>query len=130
MRYGNRPLWRRILTSPFTLVVVLIVLIFTWRGAVSIREKAQASQARLNQARAQLAKLQSRQSELSNQISYLSTDEGKEAEVRNKYHAILSGESVAVIIGNDQVADAAMASTTFVEAPERWWQKILDLVGL
>ncbi len=130
MRYGNRPLWKRILKSRITLGVVLFVMILTWHGVRVIHDKAVASQVKLDEAEAQLAKLQSRHTDLSSKIAYLSTDEGKEAEVRSKYHAVKEGESVAVIVDANEQAAVVNAATAPTAPAKKWWQKVLDLIGL
>jgi cell division protein FtsB len=130
MKYRNRSVWKMILTSPITLVVVLVACGFVWHGVAVIHGKVVASRTRLADAQVQLAKLQSRQADLSDEIAYLSTDDGKEAEVRSKYHAVKDGESVAVIIGAGSDENSEAASSTQVASPEPWWQKLLDLIGL
>jgi cell division protein FtsB len=131
MRYGNRSPWKRIITSPISCTVLLIVLFFLAKATWNIKEKAELSSLKLTQAQTELAKLKDRQTELSVKVARLSSEEGFEAEIRSKYPAIREGESVAVIIEEDsQLANASGASTTEDLNKKGWWRKLLAFFGL
>jgi len=104
-------------------MTVLIV-----RGAWNIHEKALLAEDRLDQAKAELADLQSQKTSLSASIDHLSTPAGMEAELREKYHAVKEGESVAVIIDPD--ADNATSGQSTTTPPISWWGKLLRMIGL
>jgi cell division protein FtsB len=93
---------------------------------LNIHEKAVTSQNRLTEAQAELASLGQQKESLSNSISYLSTSAGIETELREKYHAIKPGESVAVIVG-DSSGDAS--STSSSTPSESLWGRLVDFIG-
>lgn len=132
MKYGNRSPWKRIFYSPVSIVIVCIIFILILHGAWGVHEKALIAQARLDQARAELADLQQQQSSLSASIAQLSTSDGIEAALREKYHAVKEGESVAVIV-DTSTSDNKNASTSqafSTSTPKSWWGNILQFIGL
>ena len=131
MKYGNRPRWKKVVSSPASILFLLIVLALVGRAAWSIRQKSILSQTKLDEAKAGLVKLQERDADLSQKVAYLSTDEGVEAELRSKYHAVNEGESVAVILDDpgSQTADA-QATTASSSVPLGWWGSFLRMFGL
>ena len=100
------------------------------------RVRAKLANERLSQAQAQYAKLEDSQAKLSNEVTELSSPGGIEADLREKYHAVTPGESVAVIVdspsGNDSNADqSAGALNVSTTAPAgNWWHRFLDFFGL
>ncbi|MES2314402.1 MAG: hypothetical protein V4524_00485 [Patescibacteria group bacterium] len=129
MKYGNRAPWKRFFYSPASIGIALIACVFIFRGAWNIHTKALLAQDRLDQAKAELADLQSQKASLSVSIDHLSTPAGMEAELREKYHAVKEGESVAVIIdpSADKNATSAQSTTT---PPISWWGSLLRMIGL
>ena len=118
------------MSSPFVLVVAIILFIILARAAWNIHIKAGAGVAKLDQAETELAKLQARQSDLSNQVSYLSSENGVEAELRSKYRGVKEGESVAVIVDDQSNTQAAAVSNASDTPPIGWWQRFLRFFGL
>jgi len=127
MKYGKRHTMKKVMRSPFVLVAVLIAFIFLARGAWNIHEKASISRLRLEQAQSELAKLQSRQVGLASEIDRLSTEQGVETEIRTKYKGVRPGESVAVIIGDNNTASETQATST---ASVGWFRELLRGIGL
>ncbi len=111
MKYGNRCLWKRLFYSPIGILIGFLALILILHGAWSVHQKALLSQERLNQAEAELQGLRQQQVSLSASISDLSSTEGIEAALREKYHAVKQGESVAVIIDNSSGNDGMTTSS-------------------
>jgi cell division protein FtsB len=131
MKYGKSGVWRKIISSPFTLVIILIFFIFMLKVVWNIREKLSDSNSRLRSTNAEFMKLQAHQNDLSNKISYLSTEQGIEAELRTKYRAIREGESVAVIVDEDQASSSLThaSSSQQTDSNISWWRRILRVVG-
>jgi len=131
MKYGKSGVWRKIISSPFTLVIILIFFIFMLKVVWNIREKLADSNSRLRSTNAEFMKLQAHQNNLSNKISYLSTEQGIEAELRTKYRAIREGESVAVIVDEDQVSSSSSHASTSeqIASDLSWWKRILQVIG-
>ncbi len=137
MKYGKRGIWRIIISSPITLVILIIFFLFLLKAVWSMKERLNGSYKRLETAQIELEKLEEHRSVLANKIQYLSTEQGIEAELRTKYRAVREGESVAVIVENDQVASALHVSSSTesevlqkVETKKGWFGKLLEFVGL
>ena len=130
MKPRNRSKWKSTLSSPFSLVIALILLLLLVKAAWSIHEKSNLSAERLDKANAELAKLQSDQVALAKRTDDLSTDTGIEAEMREKYRAVRPGESVAVIVDSskalNQLNDVASSTTP---AKKGFWRSLLKLFG-
>jgi cell division protein FtsB len=140
MKYGKRSPWKKIISSPLTLFILLITFIVLTKAALSIHEKALLSETKLEIAKTELADLKAHQQNLANKISYLSTDQGVEAELRTKYRAVKDGESVAVIL-DDQTANVNNTVTSTVNAANKdnastttakvgWFGRMLRMIGL
>ncbi len=132
MMSRNRSRPSAILSSPFTLILALVALVFLVRAAAKIYSKTADSFVRLDEARANLAKMEAKRIDLMDQIQNLSTPEGIEASIREKYHAVEPGESVAVIINRDVATGTPggdLNAAAGVQAVT-WWQRILRATGL
>ncbi len=131
MKYSNRSVWNKIIASPLATLVLILLTFIIGRAVFNIYQKAGTSEARLNQAKLELARLTSRQNEVSMKVENLSTEQGVENEVRTKYHAVKQGESVAVIVDASQTANASGASTSgSLSTPtSSWWSKVLRVFG-
>ncbi|MEN9524373.1 MAG: hypothetical protein RL536_442 [Candidatus Parcubacteria bacterium] len=133
MKYGNSSVWKKVLGSPFSLVLLLVLVYVLGRAVLNIYHKADTSESRLAQAQMELSKLGERKNVLTNKVSQLSTEQGIEAEVRTKFHAVKEGESVAVIIDGLQSVSAnsaTLSSATVSTNSLSWWQRLLHLFGL
>ncbi|MCX6715528.1 MAG: hypothetical protein NT077_00755 [Candidatus Taylorbacteria bacterium] len=127
----NRSHPHAILSSPITLILALIVLIFLARATAKIYTKASDGAIRLDTARSDLARMENKQADLQNRIQSLSTTEGIEASIREKYHAIEPGELVAVIVNTDTATKTnPIESRPDDSAGLSWWQQFLRVIGL
>ncbi|MDE2041415.1 MAG: septum formation initiator family protein [Patescibacteria group bacterium] len=137
MKYGNRISFRRVMSSPVTLLGGFILCALLARAAIAIHQKAVISEQRLAETQAEYDRLQDHAASLDQEVARLSTDTGIEAELRTRYHAVKDGESVAVILGSDgqsdqdQTADAAdAASSTNAGGDSSWFWSMLHWFGL
>lgn len=129
MMRRNRAKKSPILSSPVTLLIALIVLVLLARSAARIHTKAAESERRLAEASASVGRLEAKQALLEGKIGSLSTPEGIEASIREKYHAAEPGEQVAVIVDKDEPY-AASAAETAESAPRLTvWQRLLRAIG-
>jgi hypothetical protein len=115
------------MNSPVTLVLAAVLLVFMARAAARIHAKASESGTRLREAEASVARLRSSQTTMSAKISELSTDAGVEASIREKYHAVSPGESVAVIVDDANTQNSAAEATT--TETRSWWSRFWDAIG-
>lgn len=124
MRNSNT-FWHTLISSPITLVLALVLLVFLTRAAWNVHRSADVASAKLSQAQSEVDDLKAQQSNLSEKINYLSTPAGVETELRTKYRAVKQGESVAVIVGEDATTSVATSTQEI-----GWWGRVLQFVGL
>lgn len=131
MKYGKPGIWRKIISSKITLIVILIVLILMARGANEMKRKNDLSASRLDTIKKDYQKLDTYKTELENRINYLSTTEGIESELRTKFRAVKEGEQIAVIIDKD--AESSSSSTVINNVANAndgsLWSKLLSFLG-
>jgi len=133
-RRNQRSRFRTIMSSPITLVLSLVLLVLLGRAAFNIHTKAIEGERKLTEAQANLAKLETNRDSIQSRIAELSTDAGVEASMREKFHAVMPGESVAVIIDADAgkrrtVTMTATTSVSVPEVPKSWWQRFWNATG-
>ncbi len=120
MRNSNK----RIIDSPITLVIALLLCIYLARAVWNIRKSATVAETKLEQAQSEYDRLQKQKTDLSTKIDYLSTPEGVETELRTKYRAVRPGESLAVIV------DTTPTTTVATSTPSQGaWSRILQWFG-
>ena len=112
------------------MAIAIVIFCILAKATLSIWSKAGNADAKLGEAQKELDKLKSSQEDLSAKVAYLSTDSGKENEVRTKYHAIKDGESVAVIVDDSPSVSPSANQAQAAAAVPSWWQKILRMIGL
>ncbi len=132
MKYGNRSIWKKLVASPLSLLVLLVLAFILGRAVLNISYKANISSAKLTQAEIELAKLTARQGDVASKVGRLSTNQGLETEIRTKYHAVKQGEQVAVIVDDSQTANVGNISTSTFSATSSlsWWRRVLRVFGL
>lgn len=130
MKYGKRSIWKKIIGSRITLFVVLILFIFLLKTTLGMVDKANITKERLAQSEAAYDALTARSEDLSRKVGYLSTDEGKASEIRTKFRAAENGESVAVIINNDESKDLSNSTASSTSTRISWWKKMLKVFGM
>lgn len=123
----NRSPFRRFVSSPFTLIVSLIILLALGRATSRIHDKVTLSATRVDEAQARLDRLSTRETAMKDQIDRLSTNEGIVRLIREKYHAVEPGESVAVVIDKD--ASTTRSTTAPAVAEKTFWDRLLRFIG-
>lgn len=104
MKRRNQSQWRKVIASPFAMVLFLVALFFVSEATAKMYSKNRESQVRYTEAESRLARAVNNQNVISEQIKNLSSDEGIETEMRKKYHAVEPGEQVAVVINTSPQA--------------------------
>ncbi|MFA6295576.1 MAG: hypothetical protein WC666_04120 [Candidatus Paceibacterota bacterium] len=133
MRYGNHPLWKRFFSSFPVLIGVFVLSVVLVKATWNMLDKSSATYSKLSQVQTELDKLKMRERDLANQINYLSTEQGVEAELRTKFRAVKDGESVAVILESPKMSASSTQSASVIVAPivnQSWWQRMLSYIGL
>jgi hypothetical protein len=89
---------RKIMYSPWTLILLSILTIFLFKAAWNVHTKERSSAEALARSTAELIKLEGRETSLTSAVAYLGTPAGVETEIRTKFRVAKEGESVAVIL--------------------------------
>jgi cell division protein FtsB len=113
--------FRKILYSRSSVAVLLIILAFLAHATWNVFTKERESAANVIEASREHDKLQSRQQVLTVEIQRLSTDQGVEEEIRNKYSVSKPGEHLLIIVDNA----SSTASTS--QTHESWWDRFKKL---
>ncbi len=107
------------------IVAIILVLLVVW-GIISV-VKAAAKQreavALRDESRKELEGLDQKQTDLNQKINDLSTDQGMEAEVRQRYRVVKPGEQLVIVVDNEDTSGNHPTKPSF-------WQKIRTFVGL
>ena len=88
-----RVMWRRVL-----MFILLILVVFALRGVWGVYQKSTESYALKTEAQVKLHELKQREFELRSEISALRSQDGVEAELRERYDLAGEGEGVVVIV--------------------------------
>jgi len=86
----------------FALVALLVVVLVLARGAYSVLLKERESRALRSDVEAELRDLKSREMEIRTDIAELASERGVERALRSEYELAREGESVIVIVGDDE----------------------------
>lgn len=120
--YQKRKL-RSVVNSRYTqIAIVLLVFAVGWSAYVRY-DIAMEMKERRELAEQQVEELQHRKEELAEQVEYLSSDRGIEAEMRRQFDAALPGEKVVVIVeeeNNEPVIEPLSGTST--KSERRWYQ--------
>jgi hypothetical protein len=113
MKYGKRSKFKVVLSSPVTLVVLVLLFALLFKASWNIHSKNIASLNKKDQFTSELSRLEDRKNFLSREIGRLSTDQGVANEIRTKFKGAKEGESLAVIIDDTATSSPdRMSSTT------------------
>ncbi len=106
-------------------IAALLVIFAIW-GTVSVARaylKQREAITLRNESRAELAELEQKNVELSHKIEDLSTEQGMEAEVRQRYRVVKPGEQLVIVVNNEDGAKNDGTKMSF-------WQKLRIFVGI
>lgn len=95
------------------LIVLLLILAWVLYGTWGIFQKERGSRANLVRVQNQLATLEARNRELSVDVARLSTEQGKEEEIRSKYEVSKPGEQLLVIVDKSTTATTSPRQSGF-----------------
>jgi cell division protein FtsB len=121
LKFYQKSRLKRLLYSPIVLLPFALLLLFLASGVWNVYSKEREARERRDRKVAELAELEQRATALETEIEKLSSERGREAEVREKFEVAREGERVIVIVEPEE--NGAEASP---EEERTWWQKILD----
>lgn len=121
LEFYKRRRLKRYLYSPLVLVPLGFVVVWAAFGVWDVYTKERETREKRAERTEELHALEARASALQEEIDALSTERGREAEVRERFEVAREGEQVIVIVDpKEEPAEEA-------PPPEKsWWQKILD----
>ncbi|MEK7062484.1 MAG: hypothetical protein AAB946_00445 [Patescibacteria group bacterium] len=90
----NTPIQNRFLVLLIGFIIFIFLLKATWNAYLENKKSRQVAE----NARMELATLEERQFFITDELEKLSTDEGKEARLRQKFGVGKTGEQVAIIV--------------------------------
>ncbi len=127
LEFNKKKKLRKVLYSPFVLIVLAIVFILLLRGVWGVYNKSQFSAENLLKDQGELSRLIEREKSLAASLDYLKTEQGIESEIRSKFRAVKDDEKLAVIIEDEK---SAPTSTTSSEKRGFWHKVYAIMFGL
>lgn len=107
------------------LMAIILVILVVW-GIVSVvragLKQREAVKLR-DESRKELGSLEQKQVDLNQKIEGLSTEQGLEAEVRQRYRVVKPGEQLVIVVDNKDGATNQATKASF-------WQRLRLFVGL
>ncbi len=113
----------RIFYSRVSLVVVSVFVFLMGRAVFGVYSEARMTEDNKNTAEKHLAELKESEQKITYEISDLSTPDGKEREIRDKFQVVKNGEKMVMIV-NDK--DKKASGT---QDKEGFWNKIKSFFG-
>lgn len=115
---------KRIYSIP-VLVILLGLTGLLAKGTYGVMKKRQESAKHVETLKAKLVELEERKQELNKNIDRLSTPEGVDREIKEKFSVSKEGEEVAIIVDPKEPA----TSTEPIGQPfyKRWWNTVKGL---
>ena len=110
--------------SPIVLLLLSILVFFMAKGAASVMNKERESRAKVSELDKESQKLESRQKMLQANIGKLETEEGVIEEIRQKFNVTREGESVTIIVDNQEKLNTTSKDATWYK---KWWNAIIQL---
>lgn len=117
---------RRFLYAKPTILLLLIVVAFLMRGAWAMYEKSREAELKRERVVAELNELKDRKGELDADIARLSTPEGVEEAIRERFMVAKEGEKVMIISDPDA---QKVHTVTISEDEPTFFGKIMSSVG-
>ncbi len=93
--------------SPLVLVVLFCIVVLFAYNVIGLIEKEHETAKNKESELAKIDDLRNRQTELTSDIAKLSTDEGKEESIRDKFQVVKPGEKMVVIVDSNPQTQAS-----------------------
>jgi type IV secretory pathway VirB4 component len=120
-------LFKEILFSRTTALVILFAVFFTGYGLVSLIGKSINEAKARKLAEAQASVLSKKQADLSEKLSVLNTTDGQESALREQFPVVKEGEHVVVITGDDDKASSVAGIDTDQSRQGGFWNFIKNI---
>lgn len=114
--YRKKRQFRKTVYGVPVLLLLVCVLAFVGKGTWNLFSKYNDVRGKTIEVDAELVKLEAQKAEMQKRVGYLSTDFGKEEEIRNKFMVAKEGEGVIMVVDPKPVVVADEA----VPTPNAW----------
>lgn len=104
-------------------IFLAVVALYSLFSAYTVYQKRRQSTIDVHEAELRLLALSAKETVLLQEIDHLQTDEGLEAEIRNKYSVAKEKEQVVVLVENEP------ATATEVTQKESVWNRVEKFFG-
>ncbi len=91
----------RFISSPVVLAALVLVFGFLLRGVWNIYNRAKISEVEFQISKSKMARLENRENDLMISTERLKTENGVEAEIRDRFHMGKPGEKAIIIVEED-----------------------------
>lgn len=95
----------------FWIVVLVIICTLLTISVIKIAKKYSHAKSIRNDYQLELSQIQAHEKELQKNIDALSTDRGKEAEIRDRYRVVKHGEQMILIVDNNKEEPVGVEKT-------------------
>ncbi len=103
------------------LIVLFIAIVFLLKEVYDIYQKQQISRQNYDRVATSVESLKSREKMLTSELDRLSTNQGVEAEIREKFNVVKPGEEIIMVINSS----SSEADQTAGNSEQNWWQKFI-----
>ena len=117
-RRSSRQEWVRAAAGVLGALVLLVVTSYMVSAAWGMFGKFRAASRGQENARAALANLETQKAQLGASLASISTPEGQEKELRERFGVVKPGE------GEIQIVQAPATTTNAPEPQEGWWARV------
>jgi len=117
---------RRLLYAKPTIILLAFLVALLSHGAWGVYQKSKEAMAKQEKAEKELAGLLAREQELKGDIARLSSEEGVEEEIRERFMVAKEGEKVMIITDPDK---DAVHTVTVNDEPPTFVEKMMGAVG-
>jgi ATP/ADP translocase len=123
----RRSIYERLSTSNVFLVFLVLLAVFLIRVAIRSKDRVITNDKKMKEISKEINEKKAYSDEISRKVDFLSTDEGAQSILRSKYLGVREGESVAVIVKNENSPELNVSTTTTV-VQKSFWQKLSNLL--
>lgn len=119
---------RKVLYAKPTIIIMAFFTVLLLRAAWGMHEKSLDAIKNRDTALEELQSLQNRKAELEGDIAHLSSDEGIEAEIRDRFMVAKEGEKVMIVVAPKE--EEVHTVTVPADDNSSFWDKMMSAVSL
>ncbi len=117
-RRSERQEWMRVGVGIVGTLMLLVVTVYAAGAAWGMFDKFRAASRGQEDAQAELTNLQVQKSKLNTSLAHITTQEGQEQELRERFGVVKPGE------GEIQIVRDAATTSTQTAPNESWWLRV------